>query len=99
MLIVPREADLYLFIIVLHVFVLKFHICDELLLCAAQFGLTEQTHYLTISTYQHIHYDCGNQVQAEGNDFMNREKEPKQKRLTFYLLVPILFIVKTTVYF
>ncbi len=28
---------------------------------------------LTISTYQHIDYDCGNQVQAEGNDFMNRK--------------------------
>lgn len=27
---------------------------------------------LTISTYQHIYYDRGNQVQAEGNDFMNR---------------------------
>lgn len=84
----------FFFFIVLHVFVLKFHICDELLPCAVR-----QTHYLTISTYQHVDYDWGNQVQAEGNDLMNREKEPKQKRLTFNLLVPILFIVKTTVYF
>jgi len=96
---VPLKAVLYFFNIVLHVFVLKFHICDELLLCAVQFGWTQQTHYLTISTYQLIDFDCGYQVQAEDNDFMNREKEPKQKRLTFYLLVPILFIVKTTVYF
>lgn len=58
----PLKAELYFFIIVLHVFVLKFHVCDEPLPCAVRF---QQTRYLTISTYQHVDRDWGNQVQAE----------------------------------